>query len=370
MSLRLGRILGFPVEIDWSWFVIFVLVAWAIKDGLLVRFAPGYYPPGLLIAAGIVGGLLFFASLVGHELAHCYIARQKGVPIAGITLFVFGGVARMKSEPDFPGDELRMALAGPIFSIVTSAFLYLVWGAQILPQIWGELVRYLAIANLAVAVFNLIPAFPSDGGRALRAIVWSWTGNLQTATRVAAGLGQAFGWVLVFVGIFRLLMLDWGGIWFILIGLFLQNAAQAALQQVQWRRAMRGLSVRDLMRPSPIVLPPDISLETAVHDYFLREPTEILPVVGEGRVMGTVSVQSLRSVPYAQWTSTPVTAVMSEVAADSFVDPDEDAWTALSNAAGKGDAPLLVVDSEGTLVGTVSEEALARQIQLRMHISA
>ncbi len=369
MSVRLGRILGFPIEIDWSWFVVFFLVAWAIRDGLLLQLVPDAASPATLMVAGVAGGLLFFASLLGHELAHCWVARRRGIPIAGITLFIFGGVARMKMEPDRPSDELRMALAGPAFSIAAAIFFWLVWGAQILPALWSELARYLAIANIVVALFNLVPAFPSDGGRALRAILWMWTGSLQKATRTAAWLGQAAGWGLVLLGVSRFLMGDWGGIWYVFIGLFLQNAAQIALHQTQWRRAMRGLTVRDLMDRSPVLLPPGVNIREAVHEYFLRQPAEVLPVVEEGRVLGMVSVASLRAVPQERWDDTPVSAVMSAVQPELYVSPSQDAWEALSGVRRPANVPLLVVE-DGLLIGTISQETLARQLQLRMRIEA
>ncbi len=369
MSVRLGRILGFPVEIDWSWFVVFFLVAWAIRDGLHLQLVPHDVSPAVLAVAGVTGGLLFFASLLGHELMHCWVARRRGIPIAGITLFIFGGVARMKMEPDRPADELRMALAGPAFSLAAGAFFWLVWGAQVLPPLWSELSRYLAIANIVVALFNLVPAFPSDGGRALRAILWMWTGSLQKATRAAAGLGQAAGWALVFLGVSRFLMGDWGGIWYVFIGLFLQNAAQVALHQTQWRRAMRGLTIRDLMDRSPVLLPPGASIREAVHEYFLRHPSEVLPVVEDGKVLGMVSVASLRAVPQERWEEMSVSAVMSPVQPELYVSPSEDAWEALSGVKRPPNVPLLVLE-DGLLVGTVSQETLARQLQLRMRIEA
>lgn len=368
MSFRLGRIFGFPVEVDWTWFVIFALVVWAIK-GALTRFVAPGSSDWLLVAIGVVGALLFFASLIGHELAHSYVARKQGIPIAGITLFVFGGVARMKSEPGSPQDELKMALAGPLFSLVAAAFFWLVWGAQFLPQVWNQLFFYLAAANLVVALFNLVPAFPTDGGRALRAVVWAWTGNLQAATRVAAGFGQAFGWLLVFYGVFLILMRQWGGIWYALIGLFLQNAAQSAVQQAHWQRAMSGLLVRDLMNRNPVALSPEATVDEAVHDYFLREPVEALPVAQDGQVLGVLNVSDLREVDRAEWGVRTVGQIMNPIPERCYVAPDADAWEALTSAGEGCESPLIVVE-DGKLVGTLTQETLARQIRLRMQIKS
>lgn len=367
MAVKLGTIMGFPIEIDWSWFIVFLLMVVGINGGLLGSVHPTQYSSLMLLAAGVVGALLFFASLLGHELAHCWVARQFGIPIAGITLFIFGGVARMKDEPARPMDELKMALAGPCFSILMSVFFYLVWGARILQPLWAEVAWYLTIGNLVVAIFNLVPAFPSDGGRALRAILWSWTGNYQSATRVASRLGQAFGWVLMGLGVTRFLVGDLGGIWYIFIGLFLQNAAQSAYQQVQWRKAMSGLLVRDVMNSSPVAIPPDVTLENAVHEYFMRDPSEALPVAVDGEVQGILRIPDIREVPSNDWAATLVRAVMSPAQPGCIVNPDSEAWDALAGAGQSCQPPLLVV-ADGKLVGTVTQEALARQIQLRMHL--
>ena len=369
LSLKLGRILGFPVEVDWTWFVVFILVTAATRAGLLQRLPAQDYSSVVLLMAGAVGSLLFFSSLLAHELAHCWVARQLGIPISGITLFIFGGVARMKGEPSSSADELRMSLAGPVVSIFVGGFFYLLWGTQRLPDLWAELAWYLAVGNALVALFNLVPAFPMDGGRALRAVIWSWTGNLQTATRIASGMGQTFGWLLVFYGVMQFITGDFGGVWFALIGLFLQNAAQSAYQQVQWQKAMQGLIVRDLMNREPRTVPPDVPVEQAVYDFFLREPTDAVPVTLDGEVLGVLHVSDLRGLPREQWAATLVKDVMRPVNPDCLVVPSADAWDVLTGMGQDTTAPLLVVE-EGKLAGTLTQEELAKQIRLRMQLKA
>lgn len=368
MSIKLGKIMGFPIELDWTWFVVFVLMVGAVQSGLILEVNPAQYSRATLLFAGVIGCLLFFASLVGHELSHCWVARQFGIPIAGITLFIFGGVARMKNEPQTAGDELKMALAGPLFSLLAGLFFFLVWGAAILPPLWSALFRYLGWANLVIALFNLVPAFPTDGGRALRAVVWGWTGNVQAATKLASRLGQTFGWLLVFFGIVQFLkgqLMD--GIWLGLIGFFLQNAAQSAYEQLLWRKAVRGLLARDLMDPQPLSIPPDATVEQAVLSYFFTHPVDMFPVTEEGRVAGVLHVEDVRQCPREQWGQTLVSDLMKTPSPSCMVAPDQDAWDILTDASPTCGESLLVVQ-DGVLVGTLTQDTLARQLRLRMQL--
>lgn len=368
MSFRLGRILGFPVELDWSWFAIFVLVAFAVQAGMAGEMQLFRYPPMAFAIAGVLGSLLFFASLLGHELAHCIIARRLGIPIAGITLFFFGGVARMKNEPDSPTDELKMALAGPAFSLVAAAFFYLMWGSRMFDPLLTQLFLYLAIANLMVALFNMIPAFPTDGGRALRAFLWGMFSNYNSATRIASTLGRGFGWALFILGMLTVLYGNlWNGIWLALIGMFLENAAYSAYEQAQWRKVMAGISVRDLMNLQPDYVLPETTLQQAVQDHFMRNPTESIPVARDHQLQGLANLADIRKTPMEDWPLVSIQAIMKPVPEDCLTQPDEDAWDVLSRTDCNESPVLLVVEGE-KLVGALSQENLARQLRLRMQI--
>lgn len=366
--MKIGKILGFPVDLDWTWFLIFVVAVIAIQADLAQRVGIPGMPGIFLLIPAVFGSLLFFATLLGHELAHCVVARNLGIPISGITLFVFGGVARMKSEPGSPTDELKMALAGPAFSILTAAFLFLLYGAMILPLLINEVIRYVAIGNLVIALFNMIPAFPTDGGRALRAILWGATNNLQSATRTAATLGTGFGWLLIAWAIYRFLQGDWSGIWLGLIGYFLQDAAQTALQQVQWKKAMRGLYIRDFMNTAPVTLTADMTIGAAVYEAFFRQPSESYPVVdSEGTLVGSLHAEDIRQLDRGLWEAQTVESVMKPVSADCQVNPLDDAWQILTGDSFDCSSTLFAVDN-GRLVGVVNQDTLSEQIRMRMQL--
>lgn len=366
MGIRIGRVFGIPIEIDVSWLFVFGLFTYSVSQGHFARYYPDL-PQTSVFALGIVTTLLFFASLVAHELSHSYFARKSGIPIAGITLFIFGGVARMKGEPAKPKDELVMALAGPIFSLaVAVATLFI--SAIIQFETISSVFRYIAYANFAVAVFNMIPGFPLDGGRVLRAIIWSISGNLRMATQVATISGQVFAWALIGLGLSSVLLTgSFGGIWFILIGWFLNNAAQTSYKQLLIRRALEGVEVSDVMSPMDRLVAPDISVDDLVHQHFLRTHADSYPVSGPGGVQAIVRLEDVRALPRDKWLTTSVLEIAHPITSECTIGSEENAWEA-ANKLTDGCPTKVVVYNDGRVVGMVGQEDLARLLRTRSQL--
>lgn len=272
-DFRLGSILGFEIRIDFSWFIIFFLILWTFTAGVFPLNYPGL-STGTYIGMGVAGTLLFFASLVTHELSHSLIARTKGIPVEGITLFVFGGMARTRMEAEDPGDEFVIAGIGPVASIGIGILFGLIWwvgtGAGWSVAITG-VAQYLAFLNVLLAVFNLLPGFPLDGGRLFRSAVWKVTGDLTKATRWASTGGKWLGYLLVGFGIWQAFQANvLGGLWLVFIGWFLRNAAVASYQQHVLRTVLEHVPARDAMSRNPETVAPDLTLQQLVDDYFLQ----------------------------------------------------------------------------------------------------
>ncbi|HEY9074704.1 MAG TPA: site-2 protease family protein, partial [Desulfobaccales bacterium] len=267
--MKLFTLLGFEVRVDLSWIVIALLVTWSLADGLFPYLYHGL-AKAVYWEMGVAGALGLFASIIFHEFCHSLVARKFGMQMKGITLFIFGGVAEMGGEPPNAKTEFLMALAGPVSSLFIGGVFYLLYlsglkGDWALP-VTGVL-RYLAWINALLAAFNLLPAFPLDGGRILRSILWGAKQDLPWATRISAGIGSGFGILLIFLGILQFFRGDFiGGIWWFLIGLFLRSAAQMSYQQVMIRKALEGEQVRRFMTPNPITVPSSLTVAELVED--------------------------------------------------------------------------------------------------------
>ena len=365
MSFRLGRLLGIPVDVDLSWIVIFALFAYSIGVGYFSKFFPGL-ATGANLFLGMIAAALFFATLLAHELAHSYVARKSGIPIAGITLFIFGGVARMKAEPGTPADEFRMAIAGPVTSFAAAAAFGILGGFAGRGTVIGAVLLYVALANLLVAGFNLLPGFPLDGGRVLRALLWHVTGNLRRATRISSWTGQALGWMMIIGGVTEFVFGNTlGGVWLVLLGWFLNTAAQTAYQQLLMRRALEGLTVVDVMTPGVEAVSPDTTVEDLVQNHFLRTHADAYPVLRGDSFLGIVRLEEVRGVPRADWPRVQVARIARPVE-DSFVARvDEPAWDVLGRMAEMAHGTVFVLDGN-RLAGSVRQEYLATLLKLRM----
>jgi Zn-dependent protease/CBS domain-containing protein len=365
-GFRLGSVLGFEIRIDLSWFLIFFLVFWSLSVGVFPQRFPEL-PRATQLAMGLVGTLLFFGSLLTHELSHALVSRSKGIPIEGITLFIFGGMAMTRREPDSPKDELLIAGVGPLTSLALAGlFAVAGWAAAAAglgPQVWG-VTGYLAFINLVLAIFNLAPGFPLDGGRVFRAITWWVTGDRSKATRWAVEGGRWLGLVLMVLGgVEALTGAALSGLWLVFIGWFLRNLAGTSLRQQVIQEVLSGHIVSDLMTPQPDVVNARLPLAALVNDHFMRLRYGSYPVVEGGQLVGMVTLENVKRVPADAWAGTMVSEAMTPLAECIVVAPGTSVEDALQEMSSRGvHARALVVD-KGRLVGIVSASDIARWMQ-------
>jgi Zn-dependent protease/CBS domain-containing protein len=321
----LGSVGGFPISLDYSWFVIFFLIFGTFTGAVFPSYVPGLDQQAYLLM-GIVGTILFFASLVGHELAHAWMARALGIEVEGITLFVFGGMARTRSEAPRPRDEFLIAVVGPLASLTLGAACYAVaitadqrlWH----PAVFG-VAGHIAFLNFALGVFNLLPGFPLDGGRILRSLIWRVTGSLRRATQVASLAGKGIGWLIIAIGVYALFVTDQlvTGLWFIFIGWFLANAAAASYEQILLRHVLEGRTAADAMTHFPETVEPEVTLDVLVRDYFLHRPYNSFPVTDDGIVIGLITLSQVKHVDHSAWKIRTVADVMTPLAETLIVSP-------------------------------------------------
>ncbi|MBE9553384.1 MAG: site-2 protease family protein [Proteobacteria bacterium] len=369
-GIPLFRILGFQVKLDASWLILAVLVTWSLAAGYFPARYEGLSGPTYLWM-GVAGALGLFASIVFHELSHSLVARRYGMQIRGITLFIFGGVAEMEDEPPTAKAEFLMAIAGPIASAFLAVSFNILgdFGVRLgmaapVPAVLG----YLSFINLLLAAFNLVPAFPLDGGRMLRAVLWGWKGDLRWATRIAANAGASFGFALIAFGLFNIVTGNLiGGIWFMLIGFFVRGAAASSYSQVQTRRFFEGEQVRRFMVADPIAAPPDITVQRLVEDYIYRHYHELFPVVEDSRLLGCIGIAEIRQIPRDQWDLVRIFDAMSPTSPENTLDADTDAVEALAIMRRTGNSRLMVTD-DGRLVGLVTLKDLLRLIAFKMDL--
>jgi Zn-dependent protease/CBS domain-containing protein len=361
-SVQVARILGIPIFVHFSWVLVFALIAWT----LATDYFPDRYPELAVTSywlRGLAASLLFFASVLLHELGHSLIAIRNGIAIESITLFIFGGVARLGSEPHDRATEFRIAAAGPLVSMLLAAFFAGVAASGLFGGASGAVARYLAAVNVVVAVFNLVPAFPLDGGRLLRGVLWRPLGKLR-ATRMAAGAGTFFAYFLILSGAFNLLRgAAVTGIWHILIGWFLKDAASSAYRQVRLDDALDGLVVQDVMIPDVVAIPADLPLSEAVREHFGRTGYGAYPVVRGETVVGLLCLRDVLRRPPEERQTTSVQAAMLPLVDELTVEPGE-AVTETIARLGASEAGRLIVLDRGRMVGLVTLRAVLRRLAL------
>jgi Zn-dependent protease/CBS domain-containing protein len=376
-SIQLGRIFGIRIGVDVSWFIVLFLIIWSLSEQF-EEVAPG----SNAFVLATVSALLFFVSILLHELGHAFVAVRNGIPIEGIDLWLFGGVAKLGRDSESPGEEFRVAVAGPIVTLVI-AIACLGLGAaisspeEVLDSSRFEdstsgatlaVLGYLASINLIVLVFNLIPGFPLDGGRIARAIAWKVTGDRNRATRFAGVLGRFVGWALIGFGIFMFVAWDnvLGGLWLAFIGFFLAQAAGSAVAQANFSDRIGGIRVSDVMDAEPVAIPESLGLDRTELEFFLRYGWPWFPVVDpSGRLVGVVSREAVESVPERLRGSRPVGSVMARVDGDSGLRARlEDPLESVLGRDGLARlGAVMAVDGDGVLQGIVTIEAVRRALR-------
>jgi Zn-dependent protease len=365
-SYRLFSILGFRISIDLSWFFLAALIIWSLGSSFFPEMLPAREPATYYLIAAIAA-LGMFASIVFHELAHAIVARYYQIKIAGITLFIFGGVAELEDEPPTAKSEFLVAIAGPISSYVLAGALFLIIEilSSAIPSELYAVLTYLMVINLVLATFNLIPAFPLDGGRMLRATLWWIQGSLSKATRIASILGAVLGVALMVYGIYNSFQgSSLGGMWQILIGFFILNAASNAQRQMVVLDILRGVNVRELMKAPPAGIPGEVLVSQITEHPELTGSKSYFPVTENGQVIGLLQPAALNRMPPDERGITPVRMAASPLKPDEVLDPERTAIGAL-NQLRRARGHQAFVRRNGTIVGWIEARDIFAYIDRR-----
>jgi Zn-dependent protease/CBS domain-containing protein len=365
-NIPLGRILGIPIGLDYSWFLVFALLTWTLAGS----YYPAEFrnwPPLLYWFMGAATAIMLFASVLLHELGHSVVALRFKVPVRSITLFIFGGVAQLGAEPPSAKAEFLIAIAGPIVSLALAVFFSLAQPAIAgIQPLWG-LAKYLAYINFALVLFNLVPGFPLDGGRVFRALVWAATKNMRRATLVAANTGRFFGFLFIFVGVWQMFNGNFsGGLWIAFIGWFLDNAASQQVHQVMFQGLLAGHTVSQAMSSHYVTVPAGLTLEQLVDEHIFGGGHRCFLVTREADTVGMVTLHRIKKVPKQDWATTSAAQVMLPLEQLKCTRPDTPLWTALQqmDRDGVNQLPVTLTDHvlgmltrEGviTFLGTLQE---------------
>ncbi|MDD2695876.1 MAG: site-2 protease family protein [Anaerolineales bacterium] len=366
-NIKLGRIWGIPIGLHASWFLIFGLLTWSLAAG----YFPGEYP-GLNTAAhlgmAVVTSLLFFGSVLAHELGHSFVALRSSIPVKGITLFIFGGVAQIGQEPRSPRVEFKVAIAGPAVSLALALGFY---GLYLLDRSFPVLAapsQYLMRINLMLALFNLIPGFPLDGGRVLRSIVWRMTGSFQRASRVASFSGQLVAFGFIAYGVYAIFRGDFmNGLWLAFIGWFLQNAAASSYAQTSMQQSLRGIRVEQVMSRDCLRVPSLLSLNQLVEDRILSGGKRCFFVADNGKLQGMLTLRDIAAVPQQKWRFTTTAQAMVPLQRLVQVTPQTELLSALQTMDSADVAQVPVMEGE-ELVGMLSREQILRYLRTRAEL--
>jgi Zn-dependent protease/CBS domain-containing protein len=382
-GFRIGRFFGIDIRVDWTWLIVFALVTYSL--GNMFGQFHAEWSQSLRWGLAVISALLFFGSVLAHELAHSLVSEARGNPVSSITLFLFGGVSNIKEEPDSPQGEFLMAILGPLTSIVIGGALLLIAGAvggplatvsepsEIIPQLGPVrmIVLWLGSVNLILGFFNLIPGFPLDGGRVLRSLLWGVTDDLRRATRWASWVGQGFGWLMIFGGVSMALGASVpffgsgliNGLWLGFIGWYLNNASAQSYQRVVIQDVLEGVPVKRMMRSDPPTVSPTTSVESLVHEHIMGSDDHAFPVLDDGRVVGMVTLEDVRSVDEDAWPGTSIRDIMTPHDQCTVLEPEEDASEAITKLATCDVRQLPVLEGE-KLSGVLRRQDLIQWLRL------
>jgi Zn-dependent protease len=356
----LGKIFGIQFRLHYTWFIIFVLITASMSWQYFPVIYPGWDKVVYWIA-GISASLLFFSSVVAHELAHSLVGRANNIPVKSITLFIFGGVAHMTRDAARHGAEFKMAIAGPLSSLAIGGIFYtlhlLIGGIS---EPLAAVTSWLAQINVVLAVFNLIPGFPLDGGRVFRSIFWRFSGDYERATRIAAYVGRGVGYLFILGGIALIFLFPgqwYSGLWLALIGWFLSYIAVASYRQSRWQRILQEITAREIMHPDCPVIAPEITISRLVSEYILTGGHRCFLVASAGELTGLLTLEDIKSVNQTRWEQTTARDIMAPTRNLKVVSPDQDAMSILEQMDERAVNQLPVV-SDGKVIGLVTHERL------------
>jgi Zn-dependent protease/CBS domain-containing protein len=367
-NFQLFRLWGIPVELNLSWLIVLALMTWSFANGWYIDVLPDA-SRGELWTLGLLTAIMLFVSILLHEFSHSLVALRSGLPIRKITLFLFGGVAQMDRDVDNPVLELKMAAAGPAMSVILAALFFGLSRLAVGHRLMFPLLQNLAYINVVVLVFNMVPGFPLDGGRILRAAIWKRTGNIRRATRIASRVGTTFAIILMIYGAFNLFVGQFiGGLWLIFIGYFLRQTAQSGYVLVTLRQTLGNLRVSDVMRSPVVTVDASLNLRRLVDDYFLRYHYGSFPVIENGALAGMVSLKNVKRIEMGAWREATVADIADREVARYALHPEYPAETLLHLIMGKGYGRLPVVDGDDRVVGIVSRRDLMETIKMMAYL--
>ncbi|MDD4874636.1 MAG: site-2 protease family protein [Dehalococcoidales bacterium] len=329
-NISIGKISGISIGLDYSWFFIFILITWSLARS----YYPSVFPEWSTITsviAGIVTSLLFFASVLAHELMHSITAQRSGIPVKSITLFIFGGLAQISREPEKPGTEFKIAIAGPLTNFILGIIFWAIW--YLLPsqfEVIAEITFWLGWINFSLALFNLLPGFPLDGGRVLRAIIWRLSGNPDRATKLVTYTGKAIAYLIILIGVILILMGQWfNGIWLAFIGWFLSSFASSNSRRISIQQVLQNHNVAGIMKSDCFKIPSDNSIDSMYNDYIKPYRKHCLIVTSGNRTLGLVNMRSIRTLSRNQWPVKTAIDVMTPLSELKRVSPEDNLATAL-----------------------------------------
>ena len=367
-SFRIFRIAGIDINIHISWLIILVFLTFSLATGWFPITYPGSSTATYYLL-GFIASILLFVSVLLHELAHSFVARSRGLQVKSIVLFIFGGVSNIEQEPQTPGIEFSMAFVGPLVSLLIGVVCYGLWllvrgtHSLIVP-----ILSYLALMNIILGIFNLIPGFPLDGGRVLRSIIWKATGNFQTATNITTFVGQAFAYLIILWGILLFFAGNaFNGLIIIFTGWFLLTSAQSARSQSVLDTAFRGVTVNQIMDTNVLTVPANISLQKLVDEYFLPRGLRSAFVMQGDQLAGLITLSDIRHVPRDQWPQTPVGFAMIPLERLHTITPQQNVKDVLPLMTGQ-DVNQLAVVQDGRLVGVLTREGILRSLEIRRNL--
>ena len=369
-AFNLGKLFGIQFRLHYTWFIVFVLVVVSLSTQYFPATNPGWSRLTYW-SIGIIASLLLFASVVAHELAHSLVARVKGIPVKSITLFIFGGVAQITSEATKASTEFIMAAVGPACSLVIGGVFALIWlFTKSTYEPVAVMALWLAYVNGVLAVFNLIPGFPLDGGRVFRSLLWRFTGNYRRSTLIATQVGRGVGYLFIAGGISVMFLLHawFSGLWLVFIGWFLENAASTSYRQAQWRERLLGVTATQVMTVDLPVVPSNVTVNHLVQGYVFTSGRHFFLVADDGKLKGLLTLHNIKSVPQQDWDTTQVKEIMTPVDDLKSASPDQEALSILEQMI-EDDINQMPVVREGRVIGLITRDNLLRLLRTRSELS-